>query len=67
MTQLLYDRADLCRRGIKFSNSSLLRLEAAERFPRRLRTSCRTVAWLPEEIEAWLQGRIVARDVEVAK
>lgn len=51
MEQLLYDRRDLRRRGIKISNSTLLRLEAAGRFPKRVRIGAHSVAWLASEID----------------
>jgi prophage regulatory protein len=55
MNQLIYDRSDLRRRGIKVSNSTLLRLEAADRFPKRLRIGHHTVAWLASEVDAHIQ------------
>lgn len=53
---ILYDRLDLRKRGIKLSNSSLLRLEAQGAFPRRLYLSCRTVVWSAEAIEAHIEA-----------
>ena len=44
--QALANRADLARFGIKVSNSTLLRWEAAGRFPRRIRMAGTSVAWL---------------------
>lgn len=49
---LLYCRLDLRRRGIKLSNSTLLRHEAQGRFPRRIRLGERSVAWIADEINA---------------
>ncbi len=54
MNQLLYDRSDLRRRGIKISNSTLLRLEALGRFPRRVRIGAHSVAWLANEIDEYV-------------
>jgi predicted DNA-binding transcriptional regulator AlpA len=51
---ILYDRLDLRRRGIKLSNSTLLRLEAKGAFPARIYLSSRTVVWDSEAIEAHL-------------
>lgn len=51
MGPLLYDRSDLRRCGIKISNSTLLRLEAAGRFPKRVRIGAHSVAWLAAEID----------------
>lgn len=53
----LATRDDLKRMGITLSNTTLLRLEARGRFPRRLRIGGTTVAWLMSEIEDWLAER----------
>lgn len=53
----LATRADLKRMGITVSNTTLLRLEARGRFPRRLRIGGTTVAWFLSEIEDWLAER----------
>lgn len=50
-------RDDLKRIGILFSNTTLLRWEAAGRFPRRIRMAGTTVAWLKSEIDQWLEDR----------
>ncbi len=55
--QALANRADLARFGIRVSNSTLLRWEAAGRFPRRIRMAGTSVAWLLNEIEQWLTDR----------
>ncbi|MDE9449916.1 AlpA family phage regulatory protein [Aliiroseovarius sp. Z3] len=57
----LVTRADLKRMGITLSNTTLLRLEARGRFPRRLRIGGTTVAWLMSEIEDWLAERAEER------
>lgn len=57
----LATRADLKRMGITLSNTTLLRLEARGRFPRRLRIGGTTVAWLMSEIEDWLAERAEER------
>lgn len=59
--QALVNRADLARFGIKVSNSTLLRWEAAGRFPRRIRMAGTSVAWLLNEIEQWLSDRAEER------
>ena len=59
--QALANRADLARFGIKVSNSTLLRWEAAGRFPRRIRMAGTSVAWLLNEIEQWLADRAEER------
>jgi prophage regulatory protein len=65
MTKLLL-RDDLIARGISYSNMHLCRLEKAGRFPKRVRPTDRTVAWVEEEIEAWLKSRIAERDMAPA-
>jgi prophage regulatory protein len=63
MTKLLL-RDDLKSRGIPYSNMHLHRLEAAGRFPKRLRVGARA-AWLENEIEDWLQARVAERDAKL--
>lgn len=41
-----------------FSRSTLYRLIESEDFPRPIRLSKRSVAWLEHEINAWIQRRI---------
>lgn len=48
--RLLYTRVDLRRRGIIISNSTLLRLEAVGRFPKRVRLGGHSVAWVASEV-----------------
>jgi len=59
----LYCRADLRRRGIKFSNSSLLRHEKAGTFPERIRLGDHSVAWVASEIDAHLQKLAADREI----
>lgn len=58
MTKLLYDRKDLFRRGIKLSNTTMLRREAAGLFPARCYLTPRTVCWPAEEVDAYLANLI---------
>lgn len=60
MNQLLYDRIDLRRRGIKLSNSTLLRLEASGRWPVRVRIG-NSVYWSAEEIDKHVEALRNAR------
>ena len=60
--QALANRADLARFGIKVSNSTLLRWEAAGRFPRRIRMAGTSVAWLLSELEDWVAARSAERE-----
>lgn len=56
MNRLLYDRQDLRARGVKVSNSTLLRMEARNEFPARLYLSSRTVVWDAEAIDAHINA-----------
>ena len=47
--------------GIPYSPQHIARLEAAGRFPRRLRLGQNRVAWLLSEVETWLDERIASR------
>jgi prophage regulatory protein len=43
--------------GIRFSREHLRRLEAADKFPKRIRLSPQKIAWFEDEIIAWLAER----------
>ena len=60
MNPLLYDRIDLRRRGIKLSNSTLLRLEASGRWPARVRLG-NSVYWSAEEVDNHVEALRLAR------
>jgi|TARA_B110000211_G_scaffold232791_1_gene297343 prophage regulatory protein len=47
---------------IPYSQNQLRRLEAQGSFPKRVRIGANRVAWVREEIDDWLQGRISQRD-----
>ncbi len=57
----LATRTDLKRMGITLSNTTLLRLEARGRFPRRVRIGGTSVAWLMSELNDWLSDRAEER------
>lgn len=59
--KLLLTRGDLPRLGITISNSTLLRLEANGRFPKRVRIADHSVAWLNSEIQDYIAGLAAAR------
>lgn len=50
--RVLYTRVDLRALGIRISASTLLRLEAAGKWPKRVRIADHSVAWLREEVDA---------------
>ena len=54
-------RKDLLNLGITQSNNSLLRWEAKNLFPRRVRL-VGSVAWIQEEVMQWISERIQARE-----
>lgn len=58
---VLLRRADLRRMGIEYSNVHLLRLEARNRFPRRVRLSPAKIAWIEREVLDWLANRAAER------
>lgn len=60
-TKILLTRDDLPRLGIRISNSTMLRLEAAGKFPKRLRIGDHSVAWLASEIQAHIEALALAR------
>ena len=51
---VLLNRGDLKRLGISKSDTTLLRWELADRFPRRVKMARTSVAWIQSEIEQWL-------------
>ena len=53
--------SDVCARvGLK--RSSIYRLLDAGGFPRPVELGTRARGWVPEEIDAWIQAKIEARD-----
>jgi prophage regulatory protein len=48
--KILLVRGDLPRLGINLSPSTLLRLEAEGKFPKRVRIGAHSVAWLATEV-----------------
>ena len=56
----------LSKRQVKelvlYSPQHIARLEAAGQFPKRVRLGTNRVGWVEEEVLAWLQERIDARD-----
>jgi prophage regulatory protein len=59
--KVILSREDLKAKGIRVSNTTLLRWESRGRFPRRLRMAGTTVFWLASEVDAWLRERATER------
>jgi len=58
----LLDYQDLRAKGIKYSRVHLWRLEAAGKFPKRVRLSPSRHGWVEDEIDDHLEGLVAARD-----
>lgn len=56
---------DLPSLGIRYSAVHLNRLEKAGQFPRRIRIGGNRVGWIAEEVEAWMEEKIKARNQEL--
>jgi prophage regulatory protein len=62
---IVLNRADLRLRGLPYSNSTLLRWEAAGRFPKRVRlggAGGHCVGWLASEVTAHIEALSAARE-----
>lgn len=46
------------------SKSTIYRLMEKGRFPKQMKTSDNTVAWVESEIDGWLSERAAAREVQ---
>jgi prophage regulatory protein len=58
----LLDYQDLRAKGIKYSRVHLWRLEAAGKFPKRVRLSPARHGWLEDEVDDHLEGLVAQRD-----
>jgi prophage regulatory protein len=64
MTQKLVTKKELKTVfGVPYSFAHIARLEAAGQFPKRVRLGACRVAWLAEEVQAWIDERIATRDI----
>lgn len=54
--KLLINRTELKQMGIHVSNTTLLRWEETGNFPKRIKLSNSSVAWLFAEIEDWVMN-----------
>lgn len=59
--KIFLTRADLKALGIEQSNSSLLRAEGRNSFPRRIRLSAAKVCWDRQEVLDWVEARKAER------
>lgn len=50
------------KKGIAFSRAHIYRMVAAGKFPKPVTIGEARIAWLDEEVEAWIDGRIAERD-----
>ncbi|MXP09637.1 helix-turn-helix transcriptional regulator [Pseudoblastomonas halimionae] len=57
-----YTREHLHRLGVTQSPSTLLRLEAGGRWPKRVRIGDHSVAWLKDEVDAHLDKLAAERE-----
>jgi prophage regulatory protein len=48
--------------GVPYSFAHIARLEAADQFPKRVRLGACRVAWVAEEVQAWIDERVALRD-----
>ena len=63
MTQKLVTKKELKSIfGVPYSFAHIARLEAAGQFPQRVRLGACRVAWVSEEVQAWIDERIANRD-----
>lgn len=64
MTQKLVSKKELKSVfGVPYSFAHIARLEAAGTFPKRVKLGACRVAWVSEEVQAWIDERIATRDL----
>lgn len=51
--------------GIPYTPQHIARLEAAGKFPKRVRLGPNRVAWLLSEVDAWVNERLTCRDASI--
>ena len=61
----LYDEAE-CREATKYGRVQRWRLEKQGLFPKRVRLGERRIAWVADEVDAWIAKRVAERDGAVA-
>lgn len=60
--QRVLARNDLRELNLCMSNTHMLRLEKAGKFPKRIYMGEKTPVWLENEILEWLEARLAERD-----
>lgn len=63
--RLLYPPEDLPRLGLSYANTTRLRWEAEGKFPKRVRLGERSIAYIADEIDAYI-AQLAASRGEVA-
>ena len=64
MTQKLVSKKELKSVfGVPYSFAHIARLEAAGEFPKRVKLGACRVAWVSDEVQAWIDERIATRDL----
>jgi prophage regulatory protein len=62
MTQKLVTKKELKSVfGVPYSPAHIARLETAGQFPKRVQLGACRVAWIAEEVQAWIDKRIALR------
>lgn len=62
MTQKLVSKKELKSiYGVPYSFAHIARLEGQGQFPKRVKLGACRVAWLAEEVQAWIDERIALR------
>lgn len=51
--------------GIPYTPQHIARLEAAGKFPKRVKLGPNRVAWLLSEVDAWVNERLTCRDASI--
>jgi prophage regulatory protein len=65
MTQKLVSKKELKTVfGVPYCFAHIARLEATGQFPKRVRLGACRVAWVSDEVQAWIDERVAARDSE---
>jgi prophage regulatory protein len=60
-TKPRFMRSQEVAQAIAYSQNHLRRLEAAGKFPKRVRIGDNRVGWVRAEVEAWIEARMGAR------